>query len=38
MLHEIAVDAGLPEPEKDPDEKIIEEIKDFAQIEGFGPC
>jgi hypothetical protein len=37
MLHEIAVDAK-PEPEKDPDEKIMEEIKDFAQIEGFGPC
>ena len=38
MLHEIALDAGLPEAEKDPDAKIIEEVKEFAQIEGFGPC
>lgn len=38
MLHEIAVDAGLQDAEKDPEQKIIEEVKDFAQIEGFGPC
>ena len=37
MLHEISVDAK-PEPEKDPDEKIMEEIKDFKQNECFGPC
>lgn len=40
MLQEIAIDAGLPEAEADqgPEQKIIEDVKEFAQIEGFGPC
>lgn len=40
MLHEIAIDAGLPEAEVEQGShpKIIEDVKEFAQIEGFGPC